>query len=77
MEYSVWGGPAYTIGTEYFDSLIEAATEYMHRTSTLATRFPLWGRDVADDEYVLTDGVQGWTVKDLRTIVNGTFGYYS
>jgi hypothetical protein len=76
MEYAVWGGYNYAVGIETFDSLIEAATEYLHRMSSLATRFPLWG-DCADDDYVLTTEHEGWTLQDLRVVANSTFGYYS
>ena len=77
MRYTVYGGEKYGWITRHFDTLIEAASEYMHRSSSLATRYPGWGAGAADDHYVLMNENQWYTVKDLRTVVNGTFGYYS
>lgn len=76
MEYTVWGGHAYAVAIERFDSLIHAATEYLHRMSTLAHAFPCWG-DCEEDVYVLATEDEAWTVKDLRVIANSTFGYYA
>ena len=75
QEYTVWGGHSYTVGVEQFGSLVQAATEYMHRMSPLAIGFPVWG-DCDDDDVVLATDTDGWTLRQVRVIANTTFGYY-
>jgi hypothetical protein len=69
-EYSLWGGYSYHGGaTEEFESVLEAALEYLHRMEVSNTYYPLWG-DCSEDDYVVTTEFEGWTLTDLRAIVN-------
>ena len=68
MEYGIWGGYSYSVGTEEFDSIEEAAAEYIRRMSPSETYYPMWG-DVAEDEYVITTEHEGWTLSELKEIL--------
>ena len=68
MEYGIWGGYSYSVGTEEFDSIEEAAAEYIRRMSPSAMSYPMWG-DVAEDEYVITTEHEGWTISELKEIL--------
>lgn len=69
-EYGVWGGYSYGVGTEEFPSLLEAAREYLRRTSPSETYYPLWG-DAGEGDYVLTTSDEGWTLSELEAIAAG------
>jgi hypothetical protein len=68
-EFSVWGGYSYTVGTEEFASIEEAAATYLRRLKGYdnGVRFPLWG-DMNPDDYAITDQYEGWTIADLEAI---------
>jgi len=68
-EYNVWGGYSYAVGTEEFDTLLDAAEQYVRRCGHSLYFYPLWG-EVGPDDYVLTTEHEGWTLSDLQAMID-------
>jgi hypothetical protein len=66
-EYWVWGGYSYSVSTETFTDILDAAQEYLRRMAPSNLRYPTWGD--APDEYVITTEHDGWKIEDLIRIV--------
>jgi hypothetical protein len=74
-QYALWGGYSYSnLGgeTEEFESLLEAALEYLRRMEVSNTYYPLWG-DAGEGDYVLTTEHEGWTIPELEAIVSEAY----
>lgn len=72
-QYALWGGYSYSnTGTEEFESLLEAALEYLRRMEVSNTYYPLWG-DVGEGEYVLATEHEGWTLPELEALVSEAY----
>ena len=74
-EFTVWGGYSYSnLGgdTEEFPSVLEAALEYLRRMEVSNTYYPCWG-ECSEDDYVLVTEYEGWTLSDLKAIVNEAY----
>ena len=68
-EYNVWGGYSYAHGTEEFDTILDAAEEYVRRCAHTLYFYPLWG-EVGPDDYVITTEHEGWTLSDLQAMID-------